>query len=239
MSDQRKMPTMFKKLFTVLNDILRSRQATFGPDLTTKNDRQLALAHLRYFDHGILRDRWTNLEQITAGVWRSNQPNPCQIAHYASIGIKTILSLRGAGNSSHYLLEKEACSAQGVRLVALSLNARKAAPKERYLALLDLFETIEHPFLFHCKSGADRTGLAAVFYLLHMENVPLSIARKQLGLKYIHIRWLKTGVLDKILDAYAADINRNGSIQLRHWIEHNYDPDQITRSFKRYFVKII
>ena len=224
---------MFKKLVCVVKDVQRSKRPEFGSEFANDDDRQLALAHLRYHDHGILRGRWTNLEEISKGVWRSNQPNPAQIAHYAKTGVKTILSLRGAGNSSHYLLEKEACAAHGIELLGLGLSAKKAAPKELYLALLDLFETMERPFLFHCKSGADRTGLAAAFYLLHMENALPSVARKQLSLKYVHIRWLKSGILDHILEVYRADIKQSGPIPLRHWLEHNYDAAQITRSFQQ------
>ena len=224
---------MFEKLLSALKDIRRSQRPTFGAALKSDDDRQLALAHLKYHDHGLLRGGWTNLEEISTGVWRANQPDPAQIADYAARGIKTILTLRGAGNSSYNLLEKQACAAHGIAHLSVEFSAQRAAPKENYLALLDLFETMERPFLFHCKSGADRTGLAAVFYLLHMDNAPLSVARKQLGLKYLHIRWLKSGILDAILDTYDADIKNNGPISLRDWLQDYYDAAQITQCYQK------
>ncbi|MCO4839624.1 MAG: tyrosine-protein phosphatase [Rhodobacteraceae bacterium] len=224
---------MYKKFVTLAKEIKRSGRPTFRPEFANEDERQLARAHLRYHDHGVLRGRWTNLEEISTDVWRSNQPNPEQIAQYADRGIQTILSLRGTGNSSHYLLEKEACAAHGIKLLSLGLSAKKAAPKEIYLALLDQFETMERPFLFHCKSGADRTGLAAAFYLLHIDNAPVSVARKQLGLKYLHFRWFKSGILDAVLDAYNAHLDKSGPTSLRDWLKHYYDAKQITQHFQK------
>ncbi|MDG1861707.1 MAG: tyrosine-protein phosphatase [Yoonia sp.] len=180
---------MFQKLATTLGEIVRSARPDFGPVLVSPEERALALAHLRYHDHGILRGRWTNMAEIAPGVWRSNQPDPDRIARYAQMGIKTILNLRGQAQQSHYLLEKEACDAHGIALVNMKFSARVAAPKELYLALLDQFDAITPPLLIHCKSGADRTGLAAAFYLLHVENVPIAQARAQLALKYVHLKW--------------------------------------------------
>lgn len=223
---------MFGKITTFVKDIMRSRRPVFGPALLTDEDRHLAQTHLRYHDHGILRGRWTNLKEISPGVWRSNQPDPERLAVHAHDGIKTILSLRGDGNSGHYLLEKEACAAHGIPLISIGLSARKAAPKADYLALLNQFEVLPRPFLFHCKSGADRTGLASAFYLLHIDQAPLDVAREQLGLKYLHVKWSATGILDAILDAYGAHLEAHGPTPLRDWITDHYDADAITQKFR-------
>lgn len=224
---------MFKTLAKTMRDIFRSANATYGATLANEEDRALAMAQLRYHDHGILRRRWTNLEEIAHGVWRSNQPDADRIARYAQMGIKTILNLRGAGNQPHYLLEKEACEAHGIALVSINFGGRTAAPKEQYLAVLDYFDRIERPFLIHCKSGADRTGLAAAFYLLHGEGATVAQARAQLALKYVHIKWLKAGILDDILDAYAADLETHGPMPLRTWLEAHYDNQAIIANFRK------
>ncbi len=224
---------MFKKFAETFALIRASRRPEFGPALITKQDRALAHAHFHYHDHGILRGLWANTEEIAAGVWRSNQPDPDRIATYKDMGIKAVLNLRGTANRSHYLLEKEACEAQGIELVSIALSAKKAAPKELYLTLLDIFDSIERPFVVHCKSGADRTGLASVFYLLHVENQPLAVARKQLALRYVHLRWLKTGILDDILDAYEQDLKGLGPMSLRTWLSTYYDSAAITAAFRK------
>lgn len=223
---------MFQRLAKTFRDIARSAKPQFGTTLADDEERALAVAHLRYHDHGILRGRWTNLEEIAPGVWRSNQPDVARVGQYAQMGIKTILNLRGVANQSHYLLEKEACDALGITLVSMKFSARTAAPKELYLALLDHFDEIERPFLIHCKSGADRTGIAAAFYLLHAEGATVAQARGQLALKYIHIKWLKTGILDEILDTYARDLDAHGPMTLRAWLETHYDDQAIIAGFR-------
>lgn len=149
------------------------------------------------------------------------------------MGIKTILNLRGVANQSHYLLEKEACDANDIALVNMKFSARTAAPKELYLTLLNHFDTMERPFLIHCKSGADRTGIAAAFYLLHVDGATVAQARAQLALKYVHIKWLRTGILDAILDAYASDLATQGPMPLRQWLETCYDDQAIISDFRK------
>lgn len=222
-----------QKILQAISDIRRSKRATFGPVLEAKDDRALAQAHFWYHDHHMLRHLWANETEFAPNAWRSNQPDPARIDGYAKRGIKTILNLRGTANRSHYLFEKEACETHRIVLVSMALSAKKAAPRAEYLALLDHFETIEKPVLIHCKSGADRTGIAAVFYLLHIEQMPLDVARKQLGLKYLHLRWFKTGILDDILDAYADDLAQHGPIALRDWLTSYYDPEAITAAFRQ------
>lgn len=222
-----------KRFLQKLDLIRKSKRPEFGPELTTAEDRALADAHLYYHDHGILRGLWANMEEIAPDAWRSNQPSPERIADLAEMGIKTIINLRGTANRSHYLLEKEACAAHGIALESLALSAKRAPPKELYLALLDLFETVERPFVIHCKSGADRTGIASAFYLLHMNNASVATARAQLSLRYVHIKWLKTGILDHILDAYGTDIETHGPMGIRDWLQNYYDPEAITASFRK------
>jgi protein tyrosine/serine phosphatase len=110
--------------------------------------------------------------------------------------------------------------------------ARRLASREAYLELLDLFASAEKPLLIHCKSGADRSGLAAAFYLIDREGVPAKEAKKQLALKYAHFRWTRAGILDHLLEAYEAADSAN-PIALREWLTTRYDPAELTSSFTR------
>lgn len=181
-------------------------------------------------DHGLLRLPWGNLWQISPGVWRANQPSPGRVARYARMGISTILNLRGASAQSFYLLEAEACRRRGVDLIDLRLSARALSAPAVYLALLDRFETLPRPFLMHCKSGADRAGLASALYLIHMDGVPAARAARQLSLRFVHRRRSLTGILDALIAAYAAEGETRG-LTLRQWLERRYDPAAVTASF--------
>jgi protein tyrosine/serine phosphatase len=92
-------------------------------------------------------------------------------------------------------------------------------------------ETLKPPFLLHCKSGADRAGLVSALYLLHIKGAPIDEARAQLHWRYMHLKSTKTGILDHLLNCYKADMEANGDMPIREWIETRYDQSAITASF--------
>lgn len=208
----------------------RKWRRSFGKSLETPRDRFLSRLHFDWIDHAILRHWWTNLEEIAPGVWRSNQPGPKRLKRYKDMGITTVLSLRGTPKTSHYLFEREACEKLGLKLVTTELHARKPASRENLLRLFRLFREIERPFVMHCKSGADRAGLASALYMMAIEGVSVVEARKQLSLRYLHIKQSRTGVLDYMLDVYEARLSQ-GPIGIEEWIATEYDPAEIAAGF--------
>ncbi len=203
----------------------RRRAGLAGPGA-----RLRAHLHLHLADHHLLRILWQNREEFAPGAWRANQPSPAQLARYRDRGIRTVLSLRGGRAQGWHLLEAEACARLGLALVVCPLASRALVPAPRLLALLDTFERIERPFLMHCKSGSDRTGLAAALYLLHVEGATVEAARRQLHWRFVHFRGGRTGILDHMIDAYARDRAESG-IAIRDWIATRYDPAALTAAW--------
>ena len=201
-------------------------------DLSAPGARRRAWVHFLIFDHAILRVLWSNFAKVAPGVFRANHPAPKRLKRYADMGIKTILNLRGASEDPHYQLEREACEANGLTLVDMSgLVARQAPERDALLAVLDAMRRVEKPVLMHCKSGADRTSLAAGLYLLAEENAPVAVARKQFSVRFIHFKWTKTGVLDHILDTYEAAQQSTG-IGFEDWLRTEYDAATVQASFE-------
>ena len=223
---------MLDRLNNRIKRIERALGDSLGADISTPRGRRRAVLHYQLLDHGLLRALWANFHPVAPGVWRANQPSPRRLRTYRRMGITTVLNLRGKTRLSPYLFEEEACRELGLKLVNHSFQARALCHRSVVLRLLDLFETIERPFLMHCKSGADRAGLASALYLMHVENVPVEIAKRQLGLKYIHLPTFKTGVLDHMLEAYERD-NRTEPMPIRKWIETRYDPVALTEDYQR------
>lgn len=188
--------------------------------------------HLQFVDHGILRHLWTNMAEIAPGVWRSNQPDARRLARYKAMGIRTVLSLRGTPDSAAYRIEKAACEHLGLTFVTTQLHARKPASREALLRLFDLFRSMERPFVMHCKSGADRAGLAAALYLLAFRGATVAEARHQLSFRFLHIRATKTGVLDRMLDLYEQRLQQ-GPIGIEAWIATEYEPAALAAAFAR------
>jgi len=201
-----------------------------GRDISTPAARRRAMIHFQLLDHGILRALWHNLHEIAPGVWRSNQPSPRRLRKYQKMGFRTVFNLRGANGASPYLFEKETCDAIGLTLVSSSMNARQLVSRRVLLQLLDQFQTLERPFVMHCKSGADRAGLVSALYLLHVQNTPIAQAKKQLSIRYLHLRSFQTGILDHMLDAYETDI-KSTPMPIRDWIKTCYDREKLTAEF--------
>ena len=84
----------------------------------------------------------------------------------------------------------------------------------------------------HCKSGADRAGLAAALYLIIMKNVPVEVAAKQLSFSYGHIKSSKTGILDAFFEKYISDQQKR-PMPFMQWVDEVYNPEELDAAFKR------
>ena len=217
-------------LWRKFKDTERAWRSQMGEDISTPATRRRAWRHYLFIDHGVLRVWWRNFHKIDDGVYRSNQPSPRRLEQFRDMGIKTVLNLRGKGEHSHYLFEKEACEKLGLTLIDHTLYASDLASPQELLALATLFETIEKPFVMHCKSGADRTGLAAVMYLVIVKEIPIEQAMDQLNWRYIHFRKSKNGILDFLFEAYQNDL-KTAPISLLDWIKTKYDPVELRAKY--------
>lgn len=221
---------MIRKIFRTLDRKERELRMSFGHDITNPEERKKSHWHVRWLDHGILRTFWHNFEEVSTGVYRSNHPDHKRFEAYAAMGIKTILNLRGVAKQPHYLFEEESCKKLGLTLVTIGMSARQAPKKGQLQKVIAAFKTLERPFLVHCKSGADRTGLVAALYLMVHDNQPVEVARRQLSFRFLHIRRTATGILDHFFDVYAAR-NAQSPIAITEWIETEYDADALIQSF--------
>ncbi len=204
------------------------RVARWQRPLDTRWDRLRAWTNMLVLDHGILRYAYLNLHRVGERAWRSAQPAPHHIRGFARRGIRTVVSLRGGQFFGSLPLEREACARNGMAFHNFVLRSRSLPTREELLAAMRLFETLDYPVLFHCKSGADRVGFMSVLYLVLAEGRPIAEARKQLSWRFGHVRQGPTGVLDAFFDVYEQETG--GEMPLREWIETRYDRDGVMRS---------
>lgn len=224
---------MIRQIHQHLKDFQDRLGARFGSDISTPAARRAAKVHFQLSDHAFLRLWWTNLAEIAPGVWRSNQPSPQRLARHAADGIRTVINLRGAAHQSFWLFEREACAELGMTLHDVGFSARQAPKKAMLLDLHHVLTTAAKPMLIHCKSGADRTGLAAALYLIWVEGRPLAEAQAQLSPRYMHLSSGRTGILDHFLRYYGRVAESTG-ISLLDWIRTGYDRTELTESYRRW-----
>ncbi len=204
-------------------------------DLNTDAGRKQAYRDLIWGDHGFLRLWFNNHHLIGAKgsgdvMYRANQPSPKRIAQLAKDGIKTILNLRGDSPKGFYLLEKQACEQHGITLVDFRMYSRDTPAKDSIHGLKALFERLEYPALMHCKSGADRTGITGVLYKHFHLGEPIEQAVEQLGIKYLHMKAGKTGMLDFFFDEYI-EYTKTGKLSFIDWVDQIYDPADVKARF--------
>jgi len=83
----------------------------------------------------------------------------------------------------------------------------------------------------HCKSGADRAGLASALYLILKHKYSIEEAKKQLSFKHLHIKYSKTGILDFFFNEVSKN-NITNKIQFLDWIKNKYDKKKLKKKFK-------
>lgn len=195
---------------------------TFGPTLNYLD--------MLFIDHGVFRLLYLNRHRLGPQAWRSAQPAPHDIHALARLGVRTIVNLRGERACGSYWLEQQACRRAGVELVNFQIRSRAAPSRKELLEARALLERIAYPMLMHCKSGADRAGLMSVLYRHVREGAPIAEAKKELALKFGHIRQADTGVLDYFFERYLED-NAKRPMPFFEWVETVYDADEVKRSF--------
>lgn len=198
--------------------------------LVSRGLRLRAWLNMIFADHGIFRLFYLNKHRVDARMWRSAQPAPHDITRMAKDGIRTIVNLRGGREHGAWPLERDACERNGITLREFVLRSRELPDRETILNLADFLQSLEYPALAHCKSGADRAGLFSALYVLIVLGGTAAQARKELSVRYGHVRLAKTGVLDVLIDAYEVEGERKG-IGFMDWARDVYDPVRIGAEF--------
>lgn len=187
-------------------------------------------ADMLFIDHGVFRLAYLNKHRLSDVAWRSAQPAPHHIAQAARTGIKTIINLRGERQCGSYWLERAACARHGVQLVNYQVRSRAAPSKEELWGAKQMLERVEYPILMHCKSGSDRAGLMSVLYKHVKLGVPIARAKRELSLRYGHIRQSDTGILDAFFERYLAD-TAGRPMAFFDWVDQVYDPAELKAKF--------
>ncbi|MCS6931834.1 MAG: tyrosine-protein phosphatase [Acetobacteraceae bacterium] len=190
----------------------------------------LAWADALLRDHGVLRIGWRNWGVVEPGrLYRSNHPLPWQLRAAARrFGLRTVVNLRGwRQDCGADALSRREAARLGLVHVDAPLESRGAPHRDRLLRLVEIFSRMEEPALLHCKSGADRTGLAAGVWLL-LQGRSVAEAAAQLSWRYGHVKAAKTGILDAFFAEYAAA----GDVPFVAWLEQGYDEAGLKARFQ-------
>lgn len=183
-----------------------------------------------FVDHAVFRTVWDNWAAVIPGrLYRSNHPTPARLARAARRHhLRTLINLRGHRACGSDALSRDAARRLGLHHVDMAFESRGAPHRDRILRFRRLWDTIETPALMHCKSGADRAGLAAGLAIL-FEGGDSGDALRQLSWRFGHFNRSRTGILDAFFLRFRGEAE--GRIPFLDWVEHEYDEAALKRDF--------
>ncbi|MBI0433411.1 dual specificity protein phosphatase family protein [Roseomonas sp. KE0001] len=203
-------------------------------DLTSAAGRRAAWINSLFVDHALLRLGWRNWGVVEAGrLYRSNHPSPWQLRRAVRrFGIRSLVNLRGHREACGSDALGRAMAAElGLAHVDAPLESRGAPHRDRILRLARIFGELPEPVLIHCKSGADRTGLAAGLWLM-LQGRPVEEAMRQLSWRHGHVPASKTGILDAFFRDYARFLRQHGPKPFLDWVREDYDEEALRAAFR-------
>lgn len=138
-----------------------------------------------------------NLHKVTETLYRSAQPTAAGLRNAESLGINTVLNLRGFHN------DDELAESTKLTLVRVKIDTWDM-DEENILAALRVILQAEGPILVHCQHGADRTGTVIAAYRMVVQDWPreAAIAEMTEGGYGFHSTW---GNLINLLENLDVD----------------------------------
>jgi protein tyrosine phosphatase (PTP) superfamily phosphohydrolase (DUF442 family) len=162
-----------------------------------------------------------------ARVIRSAQPTTQLPRLVTEYNLKSILNLRGGNPAdSWYVAEMQTAQTRDLAFYDLPLSATRRPTRRELLFLIDILARCPYPLLIHCKSGADRTGLASAIYLMTRKGEPPEQAEGTFALEFGHIPVAGTQHLHEPLDEYAGWLKAgrlpHTAQRFRDWVKNDY-----------------
>lgn len=203
----------------------------FRGDLSTRQGRAMAWIDALFVDHAVFRLAWGNLAAVVPGkVYRCNHPTPHRLRRLVRrIGLRTVINLRGPTQSGSYALSRAAALDLGLTFHDMAFESRGAPHRDRILRFHDIYRGMPTPAILHCKSGADRAGLASGLIVL-FEGGTAADAMRHLSLRFGHIRASRTGILDAFFLRFQREAE--GRKPFLDWVRDDYDEAALKQDFR-------
>jgi len=113
-----------------------------------------------------------NFDLVSPALCRGAQPNVVGLEYLASIGVKTVVNLRG----DPWLDEERECARLGMRYANIPLSGTQAPNRRSLEMALRAIEGGGRTFV-HCQAGCDRTGtVVACWRIRHGEKPEAAVS---------------------------------------------------------------
>jgi tyrosine-protein phosphatase SIW14 len=156
-----------------------------------------------------------NFHQVNARLYRGGQPKVGGLKRLASLGVKTVINLRG--DDEHAGAEEREAKALGMKFYNLPLSLGGRPSREQIARALALINAPENqPVFLHCHKGSDRTGVVVAAYRITHDHWTDREAQREAD--QYGMGWWQHGKKDFISDYFRdqggtpqADANQNAN----------------------------
>jgi protein tyrosine/serine phosphatase len=128
-----------------------------------------------------------NLHKVSDTLYRGAQPDEAGMKRLQAMGIKTVVNLRSAHS------DEDEIQGTTLSLVEIPWFPTKVRDEDVEAALRILIDPERQPVFWHCKHGADRTGLINAAYRIIVQGWPRQAALDEMvdGGYGFHKIWIK------------------------------------------------
>ena len=143
----------------------------------------------------------SNFDVVVPGkLYRSGQPGRAQLDDWIrEYELRSILDFRHTVPP----YEQELAKRHGVRLYHLPFSAQRGLTEERWREIRGILTSEENlPLLYHCQSGADRSGIVTARYRVEVQGRPLEEALGEMKRHY-HLPLRYPGLQENLRELYG------------------------------------
>ena len=139
-----------------------------------------------------------NFHQVNSQLYRGAQPKAGGLQTLKTIGVKTVVNLRGEDNQTR--AEGEETQRLGLRYFSISLPGFSKPKDEQVQRVLDIINAPENqPVFIHCRHGEDRTGTIIACYRITHDGWTAAAAKKEA--EQLGMSWTEFG-MKRYIDAF-------------------------------------
>ena len=150
-----------------------------------------------------------NFYKVNEKLYRGGQPKAGGVRKLAEFGIKTIINLRGADETTR--AEEAEARAAGLTYFNIPMPGLSRPTHDQVArAMAVLNDELHWPVFIHCKRGSDRTGTIVALY--RISNDEWTAGQAMTEAKRHGMSWLEFGMKDYVSDYYR---DRNAGTQKR------------------------
>jgi protein tyrosine phosphatase (PTP) superfamily phosphohydrolase (DUF442 family) len=119
-----------------------------------------------------------NFHQVDNTLYRGGQPNEAGFKKLSSLGIKTVISLRGENET--LAKEKQQTADFNMRFYNLPMSVYETPEDQLILKFLEIvLDSDSQPVFVHCQNGRDRTGAIVAMYRVVVWGFTIKNAYKE------------------------------------------------------------